>query len=120
MSEVHIPARFNPPTPPHADTEYLDPWELFGRDAIRGVWSAALPLGAPWYGESNGEDVRIVADQLDSGELGTTPDGPIRVLLGSRTYTPEAARQLGAALVAAADLAEQWQDWSPTTSVVTR
>ena len=50
----------------------------------------------------------MVVTQFADGTIGTAePDAPL-VYIGQDDYTPESARALAAAILAAADLADKW------------
>lgn len=87
------------PLPDGSDPEHSD-----------STWIADIEVPSGWYRtfwspELGGDHVRVVADQYVDGSI-----GDVSVSLGScEVITPTAARETAAALIAAADLADQWK-----------
>jgi hypothetical protein len=87
--------------PPGADPEFTDEWEAeisVPTGWYRTVWSRYFSERL-W--------IRAVATQYLDGTLDTDKEAP-RVFLDDDCYTPQEAREAAAALIAAADLADQW------------
>lgn len=83
-----------PALPAGADPEHSERWEPDGEGGLyRLVWSPSL----------GSDDMRVVVTQHDDGVV----DEP-EVWHGCASWTPAAARAAGMALLAAADLADQW------------
>lgn len=94
-----------------ADPAWGDGWEGHAGGVYRLVWSLPLPLGAPWKQPNPGwadNDVRVVVTQFADGTVGTGGDDKPLVYVGQESFSPESARALSAALLAAAGLADQW------------
>lgn len=93
-----------PLLPPGADPNLADEWEREqdGKSAYRMFWSKPYDTRL---------DVRVVAIQLPDGTVvdrDTTPEDAPLVYIASDDYTPDDARKLATAILAAADLADQW------------
>lgn len=101
------------PRPAGADYDRtcIDNWETSDGRPYRLVWSRPLPIDNAWVVPVPGfadTDVRVVVTQFLDGSIATIGDDAPLVYVGGDDYTPESARALGAAIIAAADLAEQW------------
>lgn len=94
--------------PPGADLTWIDEWAPHDDTLYRLVWSKAVGgWSKPVPGFSD-EDVRVVVTQFADGSIGASGDDAPLVYCGQDDYTPTEARLLAKALVAAADLADEW------------
>lgn len=89
--------------PPGADPKWTDAWEIVDGVPLRQVWSTPMPAG------SSDLDVRVVCTQAGDGQIITDdPAEPVAIHWGDTGYPPAVVRQFAAAIIAAADLADQW------------
>ncbi|MFL0276986.1 hypothetical protein [Mycobacterium sp. SMC-19] len=94
------------PQPPGADPGHTDEFETDDTTGItsRCVWSPTFELPAPLPDLG----IRVGAVQLDDGTLVIEgPEAP-RIFADSGNYSAADARALAGALLAAADLTDQW------------
>ncbi|BBZ04879.1 hypothetical protein MCHIJ_43160 [Mycolicibacterium chitae] len=88
--------------PPGADASYTDDWQspTDGAPGYRCVWSPEFSRGK--------EDIRCVVTQFEDGTVATEGDDGPHVYLNDSGHTVADARRIAKAILAAADLAEQW------------
>lgn len=100
--------------PPGADANWDNQWENDEGRAYRIVWSNPLPLNNPWTEPNPGwrdNDVRLAVTQYGDGTISDATDDPgdrPLIYVGGESYSIESARALSAALLDAANLAEEW------------
>src|SRR5690349_13229993 len=90
--------------PAGADPENSDYWDTSDAVAYRLIWSRPQPLPD----ELARENVRAVVVQYADGRIATDGDDAPLVYCGGSDYSVTTARALGNALLAAADLADEW------------
>ena len=87
--------------PVGADAGYTDSWQppYKSDPAYRCVWSRAF---------DDVNDIRTVVVQYADGTIATESNNAPMVFLGGNGFHPDEARVMAGALLAAADLADQW------------
>ncbi|OBG36195.1 hypothetical protein A5671_21700 [Mycolicibacter heraklionensis] len=95
---------YSVPLPPGADPRRSDLWEDVDGVPLRQIWSVPMPLP-----ETIDVDVRVVCTQAGDGHIITgDPNEPVAIHWEDTGYSPAVARQVAAAILEAADLADQW------------
>lgn len=99
--------------PPGTDSNAVDEWQIDktgGYPTYRCIWSTPLSNDSRYH-------LKVVGVQLIDGSICMEPGDAPAVYLDHEPMTPEAARAMAAALIAAADLAERWADGSPVNAI---
>lgn len=101
--------------PTGADPSWRDEWQDYGDGrAYRLVWSPAMPgWSRPGFQKGDVQDVRVAVTQFSDGTIGTDGDDEPMIHADDAGMSVAETRRFSRALLAAADLAEEWSGLQP-------